>query len=64
MQHNTETFLSLFVSSGEQVVDLLSPAQQKAVTDALLHFRLGGVELEGKDAARYQQLQKELSELQ
>ena len=41
-----------------------SPAQQKAVTDALLHFRLGGVELDGKDAARYQQLQKDLSELQ
>ena len=41
-----------------------SQAQQKAVTDALLHFRLGGVELDGKDAERYQQLQKELSELQ
>jgi len=41
-----------------------SPAQQKAVTDALLHFRLGGVELDGKDAARFQQLQKDLSELQ
>ena len=40
------------------------PAQQKAITDALLHFRLGGVELDGKDAARYQQLQKDLSELQ
>jgi oligopeptidase A len=40
------------------------PARQKAVTDALLHFRLGGVELDGKDAARYQQLQKDLSELQ
>ena len=39
-------------------------ARQKAVTDALLHFRLGGVELDGKDAARYQQLQKDLSELQ
>ena len=39
-------------------------AQQKAVTDALLHFRLGGVELDGEDAARYQQLQKDLSELQ
>ena len=38
-----------------------SPAQQKAVTDALLHFRLGGVELDGKDAARYQQLQKDLA---
>jgi len=41
-----------------------TPAQQKAVTDALLHFRLGGVELDGEAAARYQQLQKELSELQ
>lgn len=40
------------------------PARQKAVTDALLHFRLGGVELDGKNAARYQQLQKDLSELQ
>jgi oligopeptidase A len=39
-------------------------AQRKTVTDALLHFRLGGVELEGEDRARYQQLQTELSELQ
>ena len=42
----------------------LSPAQQKTITDALLHFRLGGVELEGDDRERYQQLQKDLSELQ
>ena len=41
-----------------------SPAQQKAITDALKHFRLGGVELEGEDRARYQQLQKDLSDLQ
>ena len=41
-----------------------TPAQQKAVTDALLHCRLGGVELDGEDAERYQQLQKDLSELQ
>ena len=41
-----------------------SEAQQKAVTDALLHFRLGGVELDGEAATRYQQLQKDLSELQ
>ena len=39
-------------------------AQQKALTDSLLHFRLGGVQLEGKDRQRYQQLQKDLSELQ
>jgi oligopeptidase A len=39
-------------------------AQQKTISDALLHFRLGGVELEGDDRLRYQQLQTELSELQ
>ena len=39
-------------------------AQRKAIDDALRHFRLGGVELEGEDRSRYQQLQKELSELQ
>ena len=42
----------------------LSEAQQKTITDALLHFRLGGVELEGQARERYQQLQKDLSELQ
>ena len=41
-----------------------TPAQQKTISDALLHFRLGGVELEGEDKLRYQQLQTELSELQ
>ncbi len=44
--------------------DEFSPAQQKAVTDALKHFRLGGVELDGEDRVCYQQLQKDLSELQ
>jgi oligopeptidase A len=39
-------------------------AQQKTISDALLHFRLGGVELEGDARLRYQQLQSELSELQ
>jgi oligopeptidase A len=41
-----------------------APAQKKTISDALLHFRLGGVELEGDDKQRYQQLQTELSELQ
>lgn len=39
-------------------------AQQKTISDALLHFRLGGVELEGDAKLRYQQLQSELSELE
>lgn len=38
--------------------------RQKVINDALRDFRLGGVELEGEDRTRYQQLQKELSELQ
>jgi len=41
-----------------------SQAKQKTISDALLHFRLGGVELEGGAKARYQQLQSELSELE
>jgi len=39
-------------------------AQQKTITDALLHFRLGGVELEGDDRTHYQRLQSELSEFE
>ena len=39
-----------------------SQAKQKTISDALLHFRLGGVELEGGAKARYQQLQSELSD--
>jgi oligopeptidase A len=42
----------------------LSEAQQKAINDSLKHFKLGGVDLEGVDKERYQQLQKDLSELQ
>jgi len=41
-----------------------SAAQQKTITDALLHFRLGGVELEGGDRRRYQEIQTQLSELE
>ena len=42
----------------------LDSAQQKSIDDSLKHFRLGGVDLEGADKQRYQQLQKDLSELQ
>jgi oligopeptidase A len=42
----------------------LNTAQQKTIDDSLKHFRLGGVDLEGTDKKRYQQLQKDLSELQ
>ena len=51
------------ISSSTQFADF-TPAQKKTISDALLQFRLGGVELEGDARARYQQLQSELSELQ
>ncbi|MEM7564292.1 MAG: M3 family metallopeptidase, partial [Pseudomonadota bacterium] len=44
--------------------DAFDLAQQKAINDSLLHFRLGGVELEGESRKRYQEIQKELSGLQ
>ncbi len=42
----------------------LSQAQKKAVEDSIRHFRMSGVNLEGEKRGRYQQLQKDLSELQ
>lgn len=41
----------------------LSSAQQKTIKDALIQFRLGGVDLEGDDREQYQGVQKRLSEL-
>ena len=42
----------------------LDESQQKTIQDSLKHFHLGGVDLEGEDRQRYQQLQKQLSEIQ
>lgn len=39
-------------------------AQKKTIEDSLKHFKLGGVDLEGKNRERYQELQTQLSELQ
>ncbi len=41
-----------------------SPERRKTIEDALLHFHLGGVDLDDDDKQRFQQIQKELSELQ
>ncbi len=38
--------------------------KRKTVEDALLHFHLGGVDLDDADKQRYQEIQKQLSELQ
>ena len=53
----------LHIAQADEFADF-SAAQRKTITDALLHFRLGGVDLEGEDRSRYQQLQSDLSELQ
>jgi oligopeptidase A len=42
----------------------LSQAQQKAIRDSLLYFKLGGVDLSGEDKQKYQTIQKRLTELQ
>ena len=42
----------------------LTEAQRKTITDSLLHFRLGGVDLSGEDKAEFQRIQQRLSELQ
>ena len=39
-------------------------ARQKSLQDALRSFRLGGVDLEGDDKSRFQQLKKDLSDLE
>ncbi len=42
----------------------LSQAQKKTITDSIKHFELAGVGLSGEAKKEYQQIQKELSELQ
>ena len=42
----------------------LDEAQQKTIRDALLQFKLGGVNLSGEDKKKFQQIQQRLSELQ
>jgi oligopeptidase A len=44
--------------------DQLNIVQKKTIKDTLKHFKLGGVDLEGKNRECYQKLQTELSELE
>jgi oligopeptidase A len=64
ISQNNELYQGYRQIAACKVFSEFSPARQKAISDALKHFRLGGVELEGEDRARYQQLQKDLSDLQ
>ena len=64
MSHNRRLYQGYRKIASSADYAKLSSAQQKAIDDTLKHFRLGGVDLEGVDKKRYQQLQKDLSELQ
>lgn len=64
LSQNRELYAAYRDLAGSPEFANYTAAQRKAIDDALRHFRLGGVELEGADRSRYQELQKELSELQ
>ncbi len=64
LSQNRELYAAYRSLAGSPDYANFNAAQRKAIDDSLKHFRLGGVELEGDDRTRYQELQKELSELQ
>ena len=64
MSQNRALYQGYRTISNSPTYDDLDTAQQKTIDDSLKHFRLGGVDLEGDDKQRYQQIQKDLSELQ
>ena len=64
MSQNRSLYQGYRTIADSTAYDDLDTAQQKTVDDSLKHFKLGGVDLEGADKVRYQQLQKDLSELQ
>ena len=64
MSQNRSLYQGYQAIADSTAYDDLDAAQQKTVDDSLKHFKLGGVDLEGADKVRYQQLQKDLSELQ
>jgi oligopeptidase A len=64
MSQNRALYEAYRTIAKSSAYDDLNSAQQKTIDDSLKHFRLGGVDLEGADKDRYQQLQKDLSELQ
>ncbi len=64
LSQNRELYAAYRGLAGSPEYANYTAAQRKAIDDALRQFRLGGVELEGADRSRYQELQKDLSELQ
>lgn len=64
MSQNRQLYKGFLTIAESEQFDCLDQAQQKTIIDTLKHFKLGGVDLEGERAERYQTLQTELSELQ
>ncbi len=64
MSQNKALYQGFVTIHGSEDFTHLDISQQKTIKDALKHFKLGGVDLEGKSRKRYQILQTELSELQ
>jgi oligopeptidase A len=64
MSQNRQLYQGYLTIADSPAYADLDTAQQKTIDDSLKNFRLGGVDLEGADKQRYQQLQKDLSELQ
>ena len=64
MSQNKSLYQGFLAIAESEEYSHLDQAQQKTIVDSLKHFKLGGVDLEGKKRERYQELQTELSELQ
>jgi len=64
VSQNRELYESYKRIADSPEFDEFTRSQKKTISDALLHFRLGGVDLEGDNRERFQQLQTELSELE
>jgi len=64
MSQNRQLYRGYQTIADSPAYNDLNAAQQKTIDDSLKHFRLGGVDLQGSNKLRYQQLQKDLAELE
>jgi oligopeptidase A len=64
MSQNKALYKGFLKIAESDKFDQLNIAQKKTIKDTLKHFKLGGVDLEGKNRERYQKVQTELSELE
>ncbi len=64
ISQNRQLFDAYNTISKSEAFAGFTQAQQKTIADSLVHFRLGGVELKGEHRQDFQQLQKDLSNVQ